>query len=154
MPSIDQHLIALAATFLLGIAVIDLRSQIIPNRWLIVAAPISALCVFAWSPEIRDPVIVFNSFAQSVAVDAVIAMIAGFSILALFHFLSGGGLGAGDVKLAAVIGLIVGMKALLPVLLIGLGLGSLITDAREKPTPLAPFLAASTIGVLLMGVLQ
>ena len=133
---------------------IDLRSQIIPNRWLIVAAPISALCVFAWSPEIRDPVIVFNSIAQSVAVDAVSSMIAGFSILALFHFLSGGGLGAGDVNLAAVIGLIVGMKALLPVLLIGLGLGSLITYAREKPTPLAPFLAASTIGVLLMGVLQ
>jgi leader peptidase (prepilin peptidase) / N-methyltransferase len=68
-------------------------------------------------------------------------------------------MGAGDIKLAGVIGLLTGYPLVIPALLLGVGLGGaaaltlLITRraGRKSSMAYAPYLAVGAIIVLMMG---
>lgn len=89
-----------------------------------------------------------------------------FTFLLLAHLIYPRGMGFGDVKLAAVMGLYVGwlgasytqaIALVLWAMLIGfvagsvVGIGMLVMRKRSAPIPFGPFLALGTIAVVLLG---
>jgi leader peptidase (prepilin peptidase) / N-methyltransferase len=138
--------VILAAT-LVVVAVTDLRRRIIPNRILLVAAVAGAgLAV------LQGPGPLLTAFACSVLVSGPMLAAA---------LVRPEGMGMGDVKLAALIGLFLGWQAW-PALLAGLALGALAGGLFSLGTgrppsrttlPLAPFMAVGSLPVLLATLL-
>ncbi|MDX6602178.1 MAG: leader peptidase (prepilin peptidase) / N-methyltransferase [Solirubrobacterales bacterium] len=123
----------------------DLEQRIIPNKVLIAAA---VICVAIAAPT--DP--------GSLPERAIAAAAAGgvFFLVALAY---PAGMGLGDVKLAATMGLFLG-RAVGPAILAGLLLGSLVgvvllarhgSQARKMAIPFGPFLALGGVVGLLAG---
>ena len=89
-----------------------------------------------------------------------------FGFLLVVHLAYPRGMGFGDVKLAALMGLylgwlgsswVVALSLVLWAMLIGfvvgsvVGIGLLIVRRRNEPMPFAPFLALGTVVVVLVG---
>jgi leader peptidase (prepilin peptidase)/N-methyltransferase len=92
-------------------------------------------------------------------VECLIAGAGAFTALLLTALAYPAGMGMGDVKLAGVIGLYLGVSVL-PALLFAFFAGSVVgiavmakhgADARKKGLPFAPFLAAGALVALLAG---
>lgn len=96
---------------------------------------------------------------------ALVGAAVAFVVLLVAHLVSPRGMGFGDVKLAALLGLAVGWQAstgiealvlVLWMLLIGFGVGSLagvvlwIVRRRNQPFPFGPFLALGTVVAVLL----
>ena len=96
---------------------------------------------------------------------ALIAAAIAFAVLLIAHLISPRGMGFGDVKLAALLGLAVGWQAtttvdafilVLWMLLIGFGLGSIagvvlwVVRRGNAPFPFGPFLALGTVATILL----
>jgi prepilin signal peptidase PulO-like enzyme (type II secretory pathway) len=89
---------------------------------------------------------------------AVIAALAGGGMFLLLAIVTRGGLGLGDVKLAILIGAMLGLPAGYLALFYGViagGIGIFLLFAigvvrRKEPVPYAPFLALAAIGVALL----
>lgn len=134
-----------------AIAIIDWRHRIIPNRLIY-----PSLLVF--------PVLIGLAALTDGGVDPLRALLGlasyggGLLIVAL---LSPRGMGMGDVKLAALIGLVLGslglsfvvVAAAAGILLGGLGaIGALARGAgRKKTIPFGPFLAAGAVAAAFLG---
>lgn len=134
---------AVLAVTLAVVTVTDLRRRIIPNRVVLTAGSAGLILAFSEGPA-----------SLGVAVFCA-ALVAG-PMLAV-ALVRPEGMGMGDVKLAALIGLFMGWQAW-PALLAGLALGAMAgvlisLGTRTRPSqialPLAPFLAAGAIPVLL-----
>lgn len=132
-------------TMLVTITLTDLEQRIIPNKVLIAAA---VLCVAIAAPT--DP---------SGLVERAIAATAAGGILFLVVLAYPAGMGLGDVKLAAVMGLFLG-RAIAPAILVALLAGSLVgvaliarhgAKARKMAIPFGPFLALGGVVGLLAG---
>jgi len=132
-------------TTLLAVTLTDLERRIIPNKILIVAA-IAAVAIAA----IGDP----SSLPQR-AMSAAIAGGALFAVALAYPR----GMGLGDVKLAATMGLFLG-RNVAPAILVALLAGSLVglamiardgAAARKRAVPFGPFLALGGIAGLLVG---
>jgi leader peptidase (prepilin peptidase)/N-methyltransferase len=132
-------------TTLAAITLTDLELRIIPNRILLVAA-IACLVIAAAA----DP--------ASLAERAIAAAAAG-GLLLLAALANPRGMGMGDVKLAALMGLYLG-RAVAPALVVGFAAGALVglgmmlregAAARKKGVPFGPFLALGGIVGLLAG---
>jgi leader peptidase (prepilin peptidase) / N-methyltransferase len=130
---------------LLAITLTDLERRIIPNRVLIVAA-VLGLAIFG----ISDPSSLPERLACGLGAGGVLF------VAALAY---PGGMGMGDVKLAAVMGLFLGIEVI-PALLIGLLAGSVVgiammiregAAARKKAIPFGPFLALGGVTALFAG---
>jgi len=132
-------------TMLAAITLTDLEHRIIPNKILIVGA---VLCVAIAAPT--DP--------GGLAERAIAALAAGgvFFLVALAY---PRGMGLGDVKLAATMGLFLG-RAVAPAILAALLIGSLVgialiarhgSGARKMAIPFGPFLALGGVIGLLAG---
>jgi leader peptidase (prepilin peptidase)/N-methyltransferase len=133
-----------------GIALIDLRHQIIPNRLTYPALAVFApLILLSWSlGDAADPVRAAVGFLLYGGILFVVAAISR-------------GMGMGDVKLAALIGLVLGSLGLRFVgvaagAAIGLGgLGGLAALAmgkgRKSKIPFGPYLAAGAVVAGLWG---
>jgi len=137
--------VALAVT-LFAVSITDIRQRRIPNRVLMVAAG-AAVVISALE----------GGFALAATLLAAAAV---SSPLFVAAFLKPEGMGMGDAKLVAVIGLFLGWQAL-PALLLGLftaGMaGVLISLGKRQPPsqtslPLAPFLAVGALPVALFGL--
>ncbi|MGB0120830.1 MAG: A24 family peptidase [Solirubrobacterales bacterium] len=137
---------AVLAVTLLVVSVTDLKQRVIPNRVLLLAAA-AAVAISA----IQDP----GNLAGDVLAAAVVS-----APLVVASLVKPEGVGMGDAKLVAVIGLFMGWQAL-PALLIGLALagmtGVLIALGKRLPPsqtalPLAPFLAAGALPVVLSSI--
>jgi leader peptidase (prepilin peptidase)/N-methyltransferase len=132
-------------TMLAAITLTDLEHRIIPNKILLVAA-VLAVAIAA----VGDP----GSLPQR-----VIAGAAAGGLLLLVALAYPRGMGLGDVKLAAVMGLFLGRNvapAILVALLAGslLGLAMIARDgaaARKRAIPFGPFLALGGVVGLLLG---
>jgi leader peptidase (prepilin peptidase)/N-methyltransferase len=133
------------AAVLVAVAAIDLEHRIVPNRIVIPAAVFglvaAALVDFGQLPEL------------------LIAGAAAFTALFVAALAYPGGMGMGDVKLAGIMGLYLGI-AVAPALLAafaagaGVGLAILARDgasARKRALPFAPFLALGGLVGLLVG---
>jgi leader peptidase (prepilin peptidase)/N-methyltransferase len=134
----DAGEIALGLAFcavLMAITLIDLEHQIIPNKIVLVGA-IAAVVI----------VLVFGLGDEG---QRLIAALAGGGALLLIALAYPHGMGMGDVKLVAMMGLYLG-RAIAPALLIGFASGALVglaliaregASARKKKLPFGPFLA-------------
>jgi len=144
----DPGELALGLVFvstLLAVTLTDLERRIIPNRVLAVAAAIGLIVA-----AIADPA----SLPERVACAAGAG-----GVLFLAALAYPGGMGLGDVKLAAVMGLFLGVEVI-PALLVALLVGSAVgiamiaregAAARKKAIPFGPFLAIGGITALLAG---
>lgn len=130
---------------LVVITVTDLELRVIPNKVLAVAA-VAALAIAA----VSDP--------SSIPERLVSAAVAG-GVLFLVALAYPRGLGMGDVKLVAVMGLYLG-SAVAPAVLIGFATGAVVgvaliarhgASARKKAVPFGPFLALGGIVGLWAG---
>ena len=140
--------IALACVFLFTLAVItvtDLELRLIPNKVL--------------APAFVVGVALIAAFATDSLAERAIAAAAAFGLLFLVALVYPQGMGMGDVKLAAVLGLYLG-RAVAPALLFGFALGALYgglliarygSEARKRAVPFGPFLAAGSAIALFVG---
>lgn len=140
----------LAVYLVLGVclteaALVDLETLRLPNRLLLVPFVIGAIVLAAIDGAGSD-----GSIGRAAAASAL-----GFVGLLLLHLLYPAGMGLGDVKLAAVMGLYLGwlswaafgLALLAAVVLSGLVSGYLIRrDPEGSPAvPMGPFLVAATV---------
>ena len=144
----DPGEIALGLVFVTTLAAVtltDLERQIIPNKILIVAALLAVVIAAATDPG-------------SLPERAIAAAAAGGLLLAA-ALAYPRGMGLGDVKLAATMGLFLG-RAVAPALLVALLVGSLVgllliarhgAEARKRAIPFGPFLALGGVIGLLAG---
>ncbi len=128
---------------LLAISVVDLREHRIPNRLL----ALTALLVVVGSLVFRQPA----------PVAALLGGCAGLAIFLLLARLRPGALGMGDVKLAGVIGLMVGFPQVAFALLVGIIAGGLVAlvmwlgrrGGGDHAMAYAPYLALGAAIALL-----
>ncbi len=132
-------------TMLLAITLTDLERRIIPNKILLVGAIVAVAIVAVTHPE-------------SLPERAIAAAGAGGLLLAA-ALAYPRGMGLGDVKLAATMGLFLG-REVAPALFVALLAGSLVglamiarhgTAARKQAIPFGPFLALGGVVGLLAG---
>lgn len=133
-PSWRFLLLTSYCSFLLLIAVIDLRHQLVLNVLIYPAAVVALLLRFV--------------YPGGDALTTLLGGAVGLTFFSLVALLRRGGMGAGDVKLAALIGLMVGFPQVLWALTIGILAGGtaalflLLTQLKELKSymPYAPFL--------------
>ena len=133
------------AAMLIAVAAIDLDHKIIPNR-IVAPAAVYALVVGALVRLEDLP-------------ELAIAGAAAFVVLLLVALAYPAGMGMGDVKLAGVMGLFLGLSVI-PALFIAFAAGSLVgvaimakhgADGRKRGVPFGPFLALGGLVALLAG---
>ncbi|MCZ8536171.1 prepilin peptidase [Paenisporosarcina quisquiliarum] len=91
--------------------------------------------------------------------DSLIGAAGGFGILLLIAVLSKGGMGGGDIKLFAVIGLVLGMLPTLLTLFLAAFIGAIVgvihlrrsKQGRKTPVPFGPSIALAAIVVYFYG---
>ncbi|MGB3259436.1 prepilin peptidase, partial [Paenisporosarcina sp.] len=91
--------------------------------------------------------------------DSIIGAAGGFGILLLIAILSKGGMGGGDIKLFAVIGLVLGMLPTLLTLFLAAFIGAIVgvihlrrsKQGRKTPVPFGPSIALAAIVVYFYG---
>jgi leader peptidase (prepilin peptidase)/N-methyltransferase len=139
------------AASLLAISVIDLIHYIVPNR---IVYPTLAVAI-----PLLVGAALLDHHADSIRT-AAIGSVAAWMGLLVVHLIQPRGMGFGDVRLSAILGLYLGWINLRLVLwgmlagfvlgaVIGLGLIAFGGRGRKDPVPFAPFLAAGTTLVVL-----
>ena len=158
--TLDALLLAVTASFLLVIAIIDLEYKLVLNKVLLVAVPVAVVTSMLWSEAMRTPAWDFGGRQVSLLTDALVAGVAGAAFLFIPVLLTGGrGMGMGDVKLALAIGPWVGllrlpialMAAIVIAGLAGIILLALRISGRKDAIPFAPFLCIGTAVGLIWG---
>lgn len=134
------------AAMLICVGAIDLDHRVVPNR-IVVPAAVYGL-ITAVVLRLDD------------VPELLIAGAGAFALLLLVALARPGGMGMGDVKLAGVMGLYLGLSVA-PALLIAFLAGSLVgvgvmirggVDKRKSAVPFAPFLALGGLIALLAGL--
>lgn len=133
------------AGLLAAVTVVDLRRQIIPDRYLLFGLAIG-LPLMLWARPLPIG-------------KAALGLVVSFGVMLVIALLSRGGMGGGDVKLAGVIGFFLGpaagLLALMLAALAGAAVGVLLLIFRLKGRkdfiPYGPFLALGAMVSLLWG---
>jgi leader peptidase (prepilin peptidase) / N-methyltransferase len=130
---------------LIAVAFIDLQHRIVPNK-IVVPAAVWGMAAAA-------------AFRTDMLPELLMAGAGAFTFLLAAALVYPAGMGMGDVKLAAVMGLYLG-KLVLPALVVAFGVGAVVgvalmvrdgRSARKKGVPFAPFLALGGLVALLAG---
>jgi leader peptidase (prepilin peptidase)/N-methyltransferase len=131
---------------LVAITQIDLEHQIIPNRIVAPLALAAVVLTAVFQPHLLGERLIAGAAAGGFLLVAVLAYPAG--------------MGMGDVKLAAVMGLVLG-RAVAPAMFIALIAGTVVgvavmarkgvRDGRKTRVPFGPFLALGSIVALFAG---
>ncbi|MET3683122.1 leader peptidase (prepilin peptidase)/N-methyltransferase [Alkalibacillus flavidus] len=132
-------------SLLVIITISDWHYQIIPDRVLIVFAVI-AIALRIWLPT--DP-----------WYDSFLGAIVGFMLLLVIAMVSRGGMGGGDIKLFAVLGLFLGVEKILVTLMVASIVGAFIGVSfmvvgrvkRGVPIPFGPFIAFGALVAYFYG---
>ena len=133
------------ASLLILIFAIDLEHQLILNRLVYPGIVIAFIFSFL-QPEPG-------------VVNSLIGGAIGFGLLLLPHIIYPRGMGAGDVKLAAMVGLMTGYPKVFVALFLAILAGGLVAalllllhlKKRTEPIPFGPFLATTALVTLLWG---
>jgi leader peptidase (prepilin peptidase)/N-methyltransferase len=144
-PGLPLILASLYTGFLIAIFGIDLEHRLVPNR---LVYPAIALALLA-APLTPD-----RGVAELLGGGAL-----GFGLFLLIALARPGGMGMGDVKLAAFIGLVVGLPQVLVALFVAIMLGGVVGVAllltrlktRQDPIPFGPFLVTGGLLAMLWG---
>jgi leader peptidase (prepilin peptidase)/N-methyltransferase len=143
----EDALLGLALVLLLvPITLIDLDHRIIPNRLTLLGAVVAPTVLALTAPDAIPEHLIAASAAG------------GFFLLAAFAYPRG--MGMGDVKLAAVLGLFLG-RAVAPAIFVALVAGTLVgaaviarkgaLEGRKTAVPFGPFLALGAVVALFAG---
>jgi leader peptidase (prepilin peptidase)/N-methyltransferase len=132
-------------TMLVIITVSDLAYMLIPDKVLLFFG-VLLIIARAFSP--LDP-----------WWDSIIGAVGGFGILLLIAILSKGGMGGGDIKLFAVLGLVLGFIPTLLTLFLAAFIGAIVgvihlrrsKQGRKTPIPFGPSIALAAIIVYFYG---
>ena len=138
---------------LIVITFIDLDFQIIPDRITLAGIPIGLV---AGSFLLPDPMMRADLLGYKASVPG---MFAGGGLFYLIAVLSKGGMGGGDIKMMAMVGALMGWKAVLLTTFLGSFSGSIIGvflmlfrgKGRKAKIPFGPFLALGTLITLFSG---
>jgi leader peptidase (prepilin peptidase)/N-methyltransferase len=125
-------------------AMIDLRYRIIPDKLNLAGFILGAVLLLE---------------SREVLTENAIGFLAGGGILYLVAVVSRGGMGGGDIKLAAVMGLLLGWKNLLLALLFANAAGALVgillvllkIKKMKEGVPFGPYLALGSVIAALAG---
>jgi leader peptidase (prepilin peptidase)/N-methyltransferase len=156
--SVELGVMAFYASLFTVIFVIDLEQGLILNKVVypgMIVAFLLSLLPHSWlSKEIWLTTVIQPSIASAALGGAI-----GFVLFLLIAFLSRGGMGWGDVKLAGLIGLATGFPLVFLSVIMGAILGGIVAVilliARRRTSkgsiPFGPFLAATAMATLLWG---
>jgi prepilin signal peptidase PulO-like enzyme (type II secretory pathway) len=142
VPIWNSLLLSFLCSFLILVALIDLRYRLVLNIMVLPAAALTILIRYAVPRTDMLAVLIGGAF--------------GFAIFALAAFVRPGGLGGGDVKLATLIGLAFGFPDALWALMIGILAGGIIAilmllnhrGHSKSEIPYAPFLCLGAMAAL------
>lgn len=149
----------------LVIAFIDLEHQLILNK-VIYPSLVLAVVINLFIPPatvtgsfLGDNWLLFNVVHGGAALNGIMGGAAGFLLLLLVALVSRGGMAAGDVKMAAFIGLTLGLPMVVVALVLAAILGGLAAivllllkvKKRKDAIPFGPFLSIATIVTFLWG---
>lgn len=156
--SVELGVLAFYACLFIIIFVIDLEQGLILNKVVypsMVVALLLALLPQSWLSQVTWLTRVIEPGIASAALGGGI----GFAIFLLIAIVSRGGMGWGDVKLAALIGLATGFPLVFVAIIMGAILGGIVAVAlviakkrkRRETIPFGPFLALAAMVTLLWG---
>jgi len=153
--SIDFAVIAFYCCLFIVLGVIDLEHELILDK-IVYPAAVVALIISVFRPP---PGIIDVSLPWLGIVNSVIGGAIGFTLLLIPALIYPRGMGWGDVKMAGLIGLIIGSRLVLVALLMGVILGGLVAGAllllkikkRKEAIPFGPFLSLATMVTLIWG---
>lgn len=129
---LGSFLTLLTLAYLLLFSVKDIRTRIIPNKWIVNAIVITLVIRICYSPES------FLNYALAFVCVGGIAL-----VVAIF---SNGGIGGGDIKLLAWLGLTMGLSISLMVTLLSSAVGIIYTlTTRRNSIPFAPCILSGFI---------
>ena len=162
--SIGLAIVTFYCCLFLVLMVIDLEHHILPNK-LVYPGIIVALAISVFLPNLDiAPGIVIDRFLPNIEfvpgiISAVIGGAIGLGLFLLIIVVSRGGMGWGDVKMAALIGLVTGFPLVFIALFLAVVLGGLVAwililvrvKSRKQSIPFGPFLSLGAMATLLWG---
>jgi leader peptidase (prepilin peptidase)/N-methyltransferase len=134
---------------------IDIEHKLILNTVILPAIAVAFIFSFFWSG--------FEEFwpqiGPGITLSALLGGAAGFTLLLLPYLITRGGMGAGDVKLAGLIGMVNGFPLVLVALFCGIVAGGLLAlillisrmVGRKDAIPFGPFLVLGSTVSLIWG---
>lgn len=136
----------LTASVLIVISMIDLDTQTIPDRMHVIIGSIAFINILIQ----RD---------ISVLASAGMGFIVGGGFFLLLAIITKGGMGGGDIKLMAVLGLLFGLKGIILLIFLAFVIGAVVSVSmlvaklkqRKEFIPFGPFIAISGLFVMLWG---
>ena len=142
---------ALTLLFLAGFALYDKRHHRIRNAALLVFLP--------WC--LLSPLLMYHSFPDFSpaywGIRSAMGLLAGFVLLLAVSLATNGGIGGGDIKLVALLGIPFGVSGLMTALvlsclsaLIHLGIRKACKKKAAKNIPFAPYLFFGCAGAMLL----
>lgn len=148
--SLSFFLFAALTAILVAVTVIDYDCQIIPDSLVLLIAILGALHLFF---------VLAPSYGSAVLLDRAAGFLLGGGLFFLIAVVSRGGMGGGDIKLAAALGLWFGWKELLLLVFAAFIFGAVVSvflllthiKGRKEGIPFGPFLALSAYLVSLYG---
>jgi len=151
--------VALYCCLFISLLLIDLEHRILPNKLIypgiIVALVIASLgSIFGF-----EPVDIVGGGFRLWIVDSAIGGGIGFVLLLLPGLLYRGGMGWGDIKLAALIGFVTGFPLIIIAMFLAIIVGGLTAavllilklKGRKDPIPFGPFLSLAAMATLFWG---
>lgn len=146
-----RYLWLVAALFV--IAWIDGQKRIIPNRLLLVLSVSRLLLLLI-------ECVLYREYWMSLVISAGAGFLIGGGMFFLCYFLTRGGVGAGDVKLLAVVGFYLGSGLIFTAVFLTVlyaAVYNIVKLLRRKTTmkqeiPFAPFVLLGTITTIFLGV--
>lgn len=148
---IVRYLILVEALVL--IAWKDNKEQIILNKHLIILFGIRCfLLILEW--------LVYPDYGLAIFFSSVLGFLIGAAVFGICYIVSRGGLGAGDVKLIAVIGFYLGGSVIISIMILSVfctAIYSTVNLIRKKTSlkaeiPFAPFVMIGTVLAMALGV--
>ena len=142
-PVLPLALMFVLTSCLILISLIDYKTQIIPDGLVGVIAVSGALYNLLYAPQ--------------GIMDMLFGGAAGFAVMLLIFLISRGGMGGGDVKLSAAVGLWLGMEGTLLFLLLAFIMGGIISmmllvsgvKSKGDAIPFGPFLCLAAFVTVL-----
>ena len=158
--SVEFAVTAFYCCIFVVLMVIDLEHKLILNK-IVYPAAVAALIILAVDSLLPEPGLFRNLIflPQPEILSGVIGGAIGFVFLLIPALINPRGMGWGDVKMAGLIGLVVGFPLVFVALVMGIVLGGLVAVSlllfkikkRKETIPFGPFLAVATIATLLWG---
>lgn len=131
----------------------DHKEQIILNNHLMILMGIRTfLLICEW--------LVYPTYGLSILLSSLMGALIGILVFGICYLVSRGGMGAGDVKLMAVLGFYVGRSVIMSVMILAVlssAIYSIVNLIRKKTSlkaeiPFAPFIMIGTILAMALGM--